>query len=101
MKNLPPYDEYRFFANITCRPRFGGLGMGSGSFSQDRGMNITVSPLNLTWDTEPEETESLTVQTIKANVFFLMQNLLLIVSNRSIMYKGSVVIDQFHNQRPF
>ena len=40
----PPYDEYRFFANVTCRPNYGG---GYGSFVPKYDRSIVVSPLKI------------------------------------------------------
>lgn len=40
----PPYDEYRFFGNVTCRPNYGG---GFDSFVPYYNRTIVVSPLSI------------------------------------------------------
>ncbi|XP_031565370.1 dipeptidase 1-like isoform X2 [Actinia tenebrosa] len=44
MKDEPAYDDYRFFANITCRPNYGG---GYGAYVPHYKRYVKVSPLNM------------------------------------------------------
>lgn len=41
-----PYDEYRFFENVECRPNYGG---GLGSFVPKYNRTITAVPLKIWW----------------------------------------------------
>ncbi|XP_073234369.1 dipeptidase 1-like [Porites lutea] len=43
-KKMAPYDEYRFFANIPCRPNYGG---GLGGFVPYYNRTIVVSPFKI------------------------------------------------------
>ncbi|KAK3745581.1 hypothetical protein QZH41_005075 [Actinostola sp. cb2023] len=44
MKDLPPNDDYRFFANMTCRPNYGG---GYTGYIPRYDRYVKVSPLNM------------------------------------------------------
>ena len=41
-----PYDEYRFFEDVECRPNYGG---GLGSFVPKYNRTITAVPLVIWW----------------------------------------------------